>query len=104
MAHYMDDYLSRSTSVSLSLSVCVCVCVCVQLCVTLLLCLQDGEEEGAPPHPAGPPPDTGHLKRHFIRENDLVVRLARLPTLVSLFLSFSLSPSLSSLSSVPSRG
>jgi hypothetical protein len=102
MAHYMDDYLSRSTSVSLSLSLslCVCVCVCMQLCVTLLLCLQDGEEEGAPPHPAGPPPDTGH----FIRENDLVVRLARSPTLVSLFLSFSLSPSLSSLSSVPSRG
>ena len=63
--------------------------VCVQLCVTLLLCLQDGEEEGAPPHPAGPPPDTGH----FIRANDLVVRLARSPTLVSLslFLSFSLS-------------
>ena len=83
MAHYMDDYLSRSTSVSLSLSLCVCVCV------TLLLCLQDGEEEGAPPHPAGPPPYTGH----FIREGDLVVGLARSPTLVSLslFLSVSLS-------------
>ena len=83
------DKVSLSLSLSLSLSVCVCVCVCMQLCVTLLLCLQDGEEEGAPPHPAGPPPDTGH----FIRENDLVVRLARSPTLVSLslFLSFSLS-------------
>ena len=33
MAHYMDDYLSRSTSVSLSLSMCVCVCVCACNCV-----------------------------------------------------------------------
>ena len=33
MAHYMDDYLSRSTSVSLSLSLCVCVCVCACNCV-----------------------------------------------------------------------
>ena len=42
----------------------------MQLCVTLLLCLQDGEEEGAPPHQAGPPPGTGH----FIREGDLAAK------------------------------
>ena len=64
MAHYMDDYLSRSTSVSLSLSLslCVCVCVCMQLCVTLLLCLQDGEEEGRTAAPGRPA--AGHRTLH----------------------------------------
>ena len=67
MAHYMDDYLSRSTSVSLSLSLSVCVCVCVHAIVCDSAAVSAGRRRrgrtAAPGRPAAGPPPLHQRKR-----------------------------------------